>query len=157
MSTAEVWAARSTCSRLHVGAVLSRQGRILSVGYNGRPSGLDPCDHDCDCTGKDHQPLHVSWVVGAGHYSNCRSLAPCDATIHAETNAIAWAARDGIRVEGSTLYVTHQPCLNCAKLIINSGIRMVIFNEPYRDSAGSDLLLLADVGCIRYLELMGTD
>jgi dCMP deaminase len=84
-------------------------------------------------------------------------VSPCDETIHAEANAIAWAARDGIRVEGSTLYVTHQPCINCAKFIINSGIRMVIFNEPYRDSAGADLLLLADVGCIRYLELIGTD
>ncbi|WP_455363559.1 deoxycytidylate deaminase [[Eubacterium] cellulosolvens] len=114
-------AERSTCLRSQVGAVIAREGRIISTGYNGTPSGMPHCT-PTDC-GPDH---------------------PCTKTVHAEANAIAFAARYGIKVEGSTLYTQISPCNDCAKLIINSGIRRVVFQDYYRD--GQPLVLLADAG-----------
>jgi dCMP deaminase len=108
---------RSTCDRLQVGAVIATDGRILSTGYAGAPSGFEHCNtRDCDLE------------------------KPCTRTVHAESNSIAFAARHGIKVDGSTLYVTHSPCLDCAKLIINSGIKRVVYLERYRLAAPIDLL-----------------
>lgn len=152
MQTAAVWSQRSTCSRLHVGAVLSRQGRIISVGYNGPASGLPPCDHSCDCGIEVSEPGEL---YHDKHLSNCRTLAPCDDAIHAEANAIAWAARDGIHTNASTLHVTHMPCAWCAKFIINAGITEVRYSQPYRDSSGVDLLRSAGIPCTPYVDSMG--
>lgn len=117
IATAELWATRSTCSRLHVGCVIHRGGRILVQGYNGAPAGMPHCDYE-------HEP------------------ADCLA-VHAEQNAIAWAARVGVGLEGSSMVCTHQPCLSCARSIINAGIIDVLFVEEYRLKDGLDLLNLA--------------
>jgi dCMP deaminase len=114
-------AKRSTCQRLQVGCVIALGGRVLSLGYNGAPSGFPDCDP-----------------------SLCNVNAPCTRTIHAEANAIAFAAKVGINLSGSIICCTHSPCLDCAKLIINSGIREIYFLEVYRDE--SPIELLAEAG-----------
>jgi dCMP deaminase len=121
METALLMAKRSTCQRVRVGAVLSNQGRIISSGYGGAPAGVEHCNE-----------------------SNCTPANPCRRTIHAEANAIAWAARLGSATFGSTLHVTLSPCLECAKLLINAGIERVVYNSVYRDDSG--LVLLREVG-----------
>lgn len=122
MSIAELVALRSTCNRLQVGAVIANQGRIISTGYAGAPSGLPHCSPEV-----------------------CNVDFPCTRTVHAEAGAIAYAARLGIRVEGADLYCTHAPCIDCSKLIINSGIRNVYFKTPYRKTEGIELLTQAGI------------
>jgi dCMP deaminase len=104
-------AERSTCDRAHVGAVIVRDRRILTTGYNGAPAGLPHCDE-------------VGHLLVDGH---------CVRTLHAEQNAIIQAALHGVNIAGSTIYVTHQPCLTCAKMIINAGIRRVVYAGNYPD------------------------
>jgi len=125
---ASVVAQRSTCDRKHVGAVLVRDNRIISIGYNGSPSGLPHCDDE----GCIHGPL-----------------GNCIRTIHAEVNTIAFAARQGISTENAMMYITTEPCLDCAKLMINAGIKEVVCMSSYRDSSGVDLLKEAGIK-VRY-------
>lgn len=133
MSSAYLWAARSTCDRLHVGAVVHREGRMLVQGYNGAPAGLEHCNHACTCS---HPRIHVL---------GCPSQQPCTRAVHAEQNAISFAARYGVGLEGAEMSVTHQPCLSCAMSIINAGISKVWFCEPYRLQDGLDLLIEAGI------------
>jgi dCMP deaminase len=141
MGTAYVWAERSTCDRLHVGAVIHRDGHILVQGYNGAPAGLPHCIHDCTCTGvyprfEGKEEIH-SW--------GCPKPEPCTRAVHAEQNAISFAARWGVGLEGAEIVVTHQPCLSCAMSIINAGLSSVTYNEPYRLREGLALLLEAGI------------
>jgi dCMP deaminase len=138
MEIAHAVSKRSTCNRLHVGAVIARDGRILSLGYNGPVSGAPHCDHVL--TG----PLAVS-----GLYSTDQG---CQAAVHAEANAIAFAAKEGICVKDSQLIVTHQPCLKCAQLIINAGLLTVTYAKPYRLVEGVQLLRDNNVRVVPYVE-----
>jgi dCMP deaminase len=122
MQCAVAWSRRGTCSRLQVGAVAALEGRILSTGYNGAPSGLPHCEHGPD-----------------GSLN-----APCKLAVHAEANVVAWAARRGISLEAASLFTTHEPCLWCARIIVNSGIRIVYYATPYPRESG--LSLLDDAG-----------
>lgn len=119
MEVASVVAKRSTCNRLAVGAVIALDARVISMGYNGPPSGISHCDH--------------------------HNGSPCDAAVHAEANAIVFAARHGLSTQYTSLYVTHMPCPRCAQLIINSGITSVQWAIPYRDDSGVDLMLDAGI------------
>lgn len=110
---AQIVAERATCGRKSVGAVIAREGRILSTGYNGPAAGMPHCSSD-----------------------TCTFTQPCVRSIHAEANAIAFAAKNGVSLEGSTLYLTLSPCVSCAQLIANSGIERVVFEHRYRDTAG---------------------
>lgn len=121
---ARVVSRRSTCPRKSVGAIIVREGRVLSMGYNGTPSGLPHC-HDVGC------------LVGPD--------GGCTRAQHAEANAIAFAARHGIATNGAELWTTLSPCPSCAKLIINAGITDVYFMEQYRLREGLDLLVSAKV------------
>lgn len=123
MNIAEQVSTRSTCDRRHVGAVIVRDRTILSTGYNGSLPGTPHCDD----AGHD---------IENGH---------CVRTVHAEANAIAQAAKNGVRIEGSELYVTSSPCLTCFKLVANSGIKMVYYKEVYRDERISEYARLADI------------
>ena len=114
LRTAELLAERSTCSRLSVGCVIANEGRIISSGYNGPLTGQPPCNH----TTND----------------------PCLVAVHAEQNAIMFAARTGIRLKGSWLYTTHSPCNTCAMLIVQSGIIGVTYIHPFRDPTPNKLL-----------------
>lgn len=138
---AKLVATRSTCSRLQVGCVISREGRILVSGYNGAPARMPHCVHDCDCGFPGTGGKLFSWK----HLSTCTSLTPCTIAVHAEANAIAYAARHGIKVEGGQLNTTHSPCTACAQLIINAGIHIVVYNEEYRIKEPINLLRNAGV------------
>lgn len=111
MAIAREVATRSTCERKHVGAVIVREKMILATGYNGSIRGLPHCDDE-------------GHLMEDGH---------CVRTVHAEANAIVQAARNGMRVEDSGIYVTASPCFGCFKLVANSGIRRIVFGEFYRD------------------------
>lgn len=111
MQIAEVVATRSTCDRRKVGAVIVRERMILSTGYNGSIRGMPHCDD-------------VGHMMENGH---------CVATIHAEANAILQAARNGVRIEDSEMYVTASPCWSCFKMIANSGISRIYYGAFYRD------------------------
>ena len=117
MEIAEVVAKRSNCSRRHVAAVIVKDNHLLSTGYNGTPRGVQNCfDGGCPrCS---------------GHAPSGTSLDEC-LCVHAEQNAICQAARYGVNVGGSTIYITLSPCLTCAKLIINAGITEVVYGGDY--------------------------
>lgn len=125
MLQAMIASLRSTCGRRKVGAVIASGGRPLSAGYAGPPSGFPHCDAACLAS----------------------SSGGCSRTIHAEQNAIAYAARKGVSVEGAELYCTLSPCKECAKLIINSGIVSVYYWEEYRDPSGVQLLKESGISC----------
>jgi len=101
---------RSTCDRAFVGCVLVLDKRILTTGFNGSPSGQPHCDEE-------------GHLMVEGH---------CVRTIHAETNAIIQAALHGISTRGSTCYVTHFPCINCAKALVNAGVTRLVYAVAYR-------------------------
>jgi dCMP deaminase len=121
-SAARLVSGRSTCLRLQVGAVVALEGRILVTGYNGAPTGMPHCTPDI-----------------------CGPDKPCSRTVHAEANCIAFAARHGISLEGAFMYCTDSPCMECAKLIINSGIRGLNYQREYRDRKPLDLLVSAGI------------
>ncbi len=155
MSTAHLWSKRSTCSRAHVGVVIARDGRTLVTGYNGAPKGLPHCDHVCTCY-LDEPARHELVVSEDAHLPDCPS-GPCRNAVHAEANAIAWAACHGVRLEGSVLYTTFSPCLACAQLIVNAGIIEVVHAQHYRDKSPLELLALAGVGVRHLLPNDGSD
>jgi dCMP deaminase len=124
MDQAEMVATRATCDRLHVGAVIVRDKRIIATGYNGSVSGDVHCQ-DVGC------------LVVNNH---------CIRTIHAEQNAITQCSKFGVSTEGATIYVTHFPCLLCTKQIIQAGIRHIFYKHDYRiDPYAVELLKQAGV------------
>ena len=126
MDIARQVATRSTCLRRHVGSLIVRDKRILSTGYNGAPRGME----HCDVVGCLRDKLHIP---SGERQEICRGL-------HAEQNAIIQAALHGVSVQGGTIYVTHQPCITCAKMIINSGIGRVVCANSYPDELARDML-----------------
>lgn len=127
LAVAHIIADAGTCSRLHVGAVLVYSRRIISTGYNGAPAGMPHCEHEPDSV---YPVISVPVAKEKG----------CAVAVHAETNTIAYAAKHGIETKGSVMYVTDSPCFECAKLIINAGIREVKYGREYRIRTGIDLL-----------------
>ena len=130
MNIARQVASRSTCDRKHVGAVVVRDRTILSTGYNGSIRGLAHCDE-------------VGHLMEDGH---------CVRTVHAEANAIAQAARNGVAIEGAEIYITASPCWGCFRLLANSGIRRIHYGEFYRDSKIHDF---AEEAGIELVDLSG--
>lgn len=126
MTLANQVATRTTCIRRAVGCVLVRDKRIIATGYNGAPSGLRHCAE----IGCMRQQLGVP--SGQKH-ELCRAL-------HAEQNALIQAARYGLSVEGATLYVNTQPCVLCAKMLINAGICEIVYANPYPDELAMSML-----------------
>lgn len=156
ISMAKLVAEQSTCARLKVGAVLVKENRVISIGFNGVPSGKEHCEdyfksiYERDFTSKyatledffkspDFYQIH-------GAFSN-------DNELHAEQNALLFAAKSGIVTDGADLYITFSPCVHCAKLIIASGIKKVFFSELYdRSVEGVNLLKKNGVECIHLQE-----
>jgi dCMP deaminase len=122
---AKLYARRSTCPRANVGCVLVRDRRALAAGYNGAPPGLPHCTEE--------------------GYSCVLNEDGCKRAIHAEANAVAWAARTGIEVVGSTLFTTHEPCLPCSQLLISAGIVAVYWQHDYERNSGQTILRDAGV------------
>ncbi len=131
MRIAREVAGRSTCLRRKVGAVMVRDKRILTTGYNGAPRGIVHCE--------ERGCLRDELKVPSGErHELCRGL-------HAEMNALLQAAVHGVGVEGSTLYCTNRPCSLCAKMLINAGVKRIVIGEGYPDELGEELLKEAGI------------
>ena len=126
MKTAETFAELSHARRLHVGAIIVKDDRIISIGYNGMPSGWD---NNCE------DELVVEAEIGEDII-----LKTKPEVLHAETNAIAKLAKSNESGMGATMFITHAPCLDCAKLIYQSGISSVLYRNAYRDISGITFL-----------------
>ena len=144
LEMAKTLAQLGTCDRAEVGAIIIKDGRCISWGYNGAPPGLPHCDGNHHGW-KDHMPpaiirdQELKWVDVQLQSYGCRN------TTHAEANALAFAARQGISTDGAQLFTTVSPCETCSKLIIAAGITDVFFSEEYRDTSGIKLL---DKACV---------
>ncbi len=141
MDMAEVVASWSSCNRegRHIGAVVVKDKRILTTGYNGAPSGVANCVERGEC-------LRDKLGIPSGtRHELCYA-------VHAEQNAIAQAAKLGISLQDATLYCTHQPCVICAKMIINSGISKVIYKYGYPDEFSLELFKEAGVAVVNFNE-----
>jgi len=133
MEITRVVASRSTCLRRQVGAVIVKDLRLLTTGYNGAPRGLKHCD-EVGC-------LREQYHIPSGErHELCRGT-------HAEQNAIVQAALHGIAIDGATLYCTHHPCSACTKMIINAGIKRIVYAEGYPDALSAQLLAEAGIEC----------
>lgn len=141
MDIASLVARRATCIRRAVGAVIVKDLRILSTGYNGAPSGVSHCSE----TGCLRKQLNVA--SGMRH-ELCRG-------IHAEQNAIIQAAYHGVSIKGATLFCTHLPCSICAKMIINAGILNIIYLDGYADEMSKEMLDAAGVTVSRLSQAQG--
>lgn len=141
MKLANEVATRTTCLRRAVGCVIVKDNRILATGYNGVPSGLRHCAE----TGCLREKLGVP---SGQRHEICRGL-------HAEQNAIIQAAKYGINIDGSTIYVNTQPCIVCAKMIINSGIKEIVYQNPYDDELSRELLAESNIKMREYKLIEG--
>ena len=157
MKTAETFAECSTAVRLHVGAIVVKEDRIISIGYNGMPSGWDN-----NCEDKEYMSVDAGGWLDPDEieerWPHKEQLLPKEdnrwtrynlktkpEVLHAETNAIAKLAKSNESGLGATMFVTHAPCLDCAKLIYQSGIGHVLYRNSYRDTNGIDFLKKAGV------------
>ncbi len=132
-------AERSTCTRAKVGAVIVRDRSILATGYNGSPAGMPHC-------------LDVGCLVYKSENPNGEVVENCFRTIHAEINAIAQAARNGSAIRDATAYITHSPCIHCLKTLVNTGIRTIYFEKPYKLDTLEEIVQHADV-ILRQVEM----
>lgn len=139
MDLAEQIASWSSCLRRHVGSIVVRDKRILTTGYNGAASGIMSCVERNEC-------LRNKLGIESGTRQEI-----CYA-IHAEQNAIVQAAKMGVSLDGATIYVTHQPCSMCARIIINSGIKRIVYKEGYPDDFSRQLIQDAGVELVKYSE-----
>ena len=131
MDVAERFAQLSSAKRLNVGAIVVKDDRIISIGYNGMPSGWDNC---CEEEVITEYESHTDSV-----------LVTKPEVLHAESNAIAKLARSSESGEGATIFITHAPCIDCAKLIYQSGIATVYYKNDYRSTQGIDFLLKSNI------------
>ena len=136
MDITEQVATRSTCLRRAVGAVVVKDKRMLTTGYNGAPSGTRHCSE----TGCLREKLKIA---SGERHELCRG-------IHAEQNAIIQAALHGVSIKDSMLYCTNLPCSICAKMIINAGIKKIYYKEGYADQMSEEMLKDADIGLIHF-------
>lgn len=136
MSVAHLVSRRATCTRAHIGAVIVRENNILSTGYNGAPTGLPHC-HDDNC--RIYRCTHPDGTVE----ENCVN------TIHAEINAIAQAAKHGISIRDSDIYITASPCIHCLKVLINVGIKTIYYDKPYKIEHIDELLRLSNIRLVQ--------
>ena len=160
MKVAELTATLSYAKRLQVGAVIVKDNRILSYGYNGMPTGWDnECEYKDYMSGDaggwlDPEDIEERWPYkeyDPSVQSNRRyRLVTKDEVLHAESNAIAKVSGSTESSEDATLFVTTAPCIHCAKMIFQSGIKNVFYRDAYRDTAGIDFLSKGGVGVTQY-------
>ncbi|MGD0967891.1 MAG: cytidine/deoxycytidylate deaminase family protein [Candidatus Aquilonibacter sp.] len=133
MEIAHTVATRATCPRASVGAVLVRDHRILTTGYNGAPRGVAHCSEAGCMLVNEH----------------------CQRATHAEANAIVQGALHGVGLQGATAYCTHQPCVNCSKLLISAGVTKIVYDQPYPDPIANELLAEAGIALVAFASLEG--
>ena len=140
MQMAELTAQRSTCLRRHVGAVIVQDKHVVATGYNGAPKGVAHCAEIGGC-------LREKMGIPSGErHELCRAL-------HAEQNAIIQAATLAQSIEGASIYITHQPCIICAKMIINAGIKRIVVKEGYPDEMSVRMLDEAGLKIVMFNEV----
>lgn len=143
MDTAERFAQLSSSRRLHVGAVVVKDNRIISIGYNGTPAGWDNnCEDKVYC---DDGDIYEQQYPKDSNTWERYKLVTKDEVIHAEANAIAKLARDGESGSGAALFTTHAPCVQCAKMIYGAGISKVYYRDAYRDDSGLEFLTKCNI------------
>jgi dCMP deaminase len=120
-------AERSTCNRAKVGAVIVRDKNILATGYNGAPAGMPHC-------------LDVGCLIYQSRTPDGEIEENCFRTIHAEINAIAQAAKNGSSIKDGSIYITHTPCIHCIKVLVNTGIKEIYYERPYKLHTLKDIL-----------------
>ena len=142
MELAETVAEWSSCyqQNRHVGAVAVKDKRVLTTGYNGAPAGIESCAERGECLRR------VKNIASGTMQEVCYA-------VHAEQNAICQAAKLGISLEGAVMYVTHQPCVICTRMIINSGIKKVIYKNGYPYEFAQELFRQSDVELIKFEDL----
>ena len=136
MEIAEIVKTRSTCMRRQIGAVIVKDNRIITTGYNGAPSGCRHCTEIGSCYRQEHN------IPSGERHELCRAL-------HAEQNAIIQAARIGNTTDGATIYVTNQPCVICAKMCINAGIKRIVYKDSYPDALSLQMLGEAGIELVK--------
>ena len=143
MEMAETIAKWSSCFKenRHVGAICVKDKRILTTGYNGAPQGIKSCAEKGEC-------LRIVKNIASG------TMQEVCFAVHAEQNAIIQAAKLGVSLEGSIMYVTHQPCILCTRMIINSGIKKVIYKEGYPDDFALELFKQSGVELVKYSDML---
>lgn len=152
MKAASVYAELSTAKRLQVGCVIVKDNTIIGIGYNGMPSGWDNnCEEleyvlKSECQQSDKFMLHNDYTETAHGWSKLHSKSE---VLHAESNAIAKVSRSTNSSDGATMFITHAPCLECAKMIYQSGIKEVYFKETYRSESGIEFLKKCNVKVIQ--------
>ncbi|GFI62479.1 tRNA-specific adenosine deaminase [Clostridiales bacterium] len=132
MEIAEIVKTRSTCLRRQIGAVIVKDNRIITTGYNGAPSACSHCTEIGSCYRQEHN------IPSGERHELCRA-------IHAEQNAIIQAAKLGNTTDGATIYITNQPCVICAKMCINAGIKRIVYKDSYPDDLAMEMLKEANV------------
>lgn len=137
MELTDVVAKRSTCLRRQIGAIIVRDKHILTTGYNGAPAGIKHC-FEAGCLREQHH------IPSGERHELCRA-------IHAEQNAIIQGALHGIGLGGSTLYCTNHPCVLCAKMLINAGIKKVVYRHDYPDLLSAEFLQEAGIDLVRFI------
>ena len=140
MELTELVGTWASCYRRKVGAIIVKDKRVLTTGYNGAPAGISSCVDRGEC-------LREKMNIPSGTRAETCYAA------HAEQNAIIQAARYGANIDGATLYCTHQPCVICAKMIINAGIKRVVYKEGYPDEFSIRLFEEAGTKIIKYEEI----
>lgn len=140
MELTEYIATWSSCKRRQVGAVIVKEKRIMTTGYNGAPAGVKSCVEKGVCLREQNN------IASGTHAETCFAA-------HAEQNAIIQAAKEGLSLKDCVLYCTHQPCVVCAKMIINSGIKKVIYKEGYPDEFAIQICKEAGIELVRYQDL----
>jgi len=152
MEVAKTFANLSTATRLQVGAIVVKDDRIISIGYNGMPSGWDNCCEDVVETMEDN-PWHDykmlkenGWDYKNNQYVKLKSKPE---VLHAESNAIAKLAKSPESGDGASIFITHSPCIDCAKLIYQSGITTVYYDESYRSTQGIDFLNKSGINVVK--------
>lgn len=138
MAMAKLASTRSSCLRRAVGAVLVKDRRLLSTGYNGVPTGVT----HCEVSGCLREKLHVP---SGERHELCRGL-------HAEQNAILQAALHGVSIKGASLYCTNLPCIICAKMLINAGVRRIVYLDGYSDVLAGEMLEEVGMELVRMVE-----
>ncbi len=141
MEITELVAKRSTCLRRSVGAIVVKDRKILTTGYNGPSSGLAHCDELGGC-------LRDKLKIPSGERQELSRA------VHAEQNAIIQAAKLGINIDGGTLYVTNYPCFICAKMLINAGISKIVYKKGYPDKWAKEVLEEAGIEVIKYEKVL---
>ena len=138
MDITRLVATRSSCLRRQVGALLVKDRNILATGYNGVPSGIS----HCDMSGCLRERLKVP---SGERHELCRGL-------HAEQNAIIQAAKHGTNIDGATLYCTTMPCIICAKMIINAGIKQIVYEGGYADTLAAEMIAESGLAVVRFIK-----